>query len=390
MARVYAISEPEEAGDSGYADSLRPTVAAAVDYGIAVLEHSGDHPPPIPTALLSQARLAARSRVSLDTVLRRYLAGYTLLGDFVIEESERSGISTGPALRSLLRLQASLFDRLLSAVTAEYNRESSQAASPQRRRADRVCRLLAGELLHAPELAYDFDVNHLGLVTEGEGANEILRPLAQGLGARLLLVPHGESVSWAWLGSRKPLDPERVQKELRSLAPRETWVAIGESGTGLSGWRITHRQAAAALPLAREDNLGVIRYADVALLASMMRDDLLVNSLQNLYLEPLSKDSERGKVLCETLRAYLAHDRNISSTASALEVSRQTVNRRLQSIEQHLGASLRLRALDIEAALRLDGLQNRPPADPRWHTSAHTAHVRSGDSHFRLSQVAPN
>ena len=47
---------------------------------------------PVPVALLAQARLAARVGVSLDAVLRRYFAGYTLLGDFLIEEARALGL----------------------------------------------------------------------------------------------------------------------------------------------------------------------------------------------------------------------------------------------------------------------------------------------------------
>jgi hypothetical protein len=44
--------------------------------------------------LLVQARLAARSDVSLDIVLRRYFAGYSLLGDFLVGEADRLGWPT--------------------------------------------------------------------------------------------------------------------------------------------------------------------------------------------------------------------------------------------------------------------------------------------------------
>ena len=56
---------------------------------------------------------------SSKTVLRRYFAGYTLLGDFVIEESANGGLLKGASLRRQLRTQAGLFDRLVAAVSEE-------------------------------------------------------------------------------------------------------------------------------------------------------------------------------------------------------------------------------------------------------------------------------
>lgn len=353
LARVYAVADPAEDANPRYIDSLRAAVSAAIDYGIAALERSADRPPAVPMTLLAQARLAARSNVSLDTVLRRYLAGYTLLGDFIIEESERSGVASGPDLRSVLRTEAALFDRLLATITDEYNREAPRGQSPQRLRAERVERLLAGELLEAPELEYDFSAHHLGLVAAGADASPILRRLGREVEARLLLVQRSESVSWCWLGSREEIKPQLVERKLRESSGAIP-IAIGEPAAGLAGWRLTHRQAEAAFALTRGDGGPVVRYADVALLSSMLRDDLLVSSLSNLYLEPLSHGSGGGVALRETLRAYLAHDRNVSSTAAAMGVSRQTVNRRLREIEERLGRSLSGRALEIEAALMVD------------------------------------
>jgi hypothetical protein len=53
-------------------------------------------------------RLAARKGVRLDTVLRRYLAGYTLFGDFLIEETEAAPCAEAPrSSRCEPRLQPS-------------------------------------------------------------------------------------------------------------------------------------------------------------------------------------------------------------------------------------------------------------------------------------------
>src|SRR6185295_12893642 len=87
ITRVYAIADPKEAADPTYAEGLRTAVGAAIDYGQAVVDRSQARSPQVPAALLTQARIAARNGVTLDTVLRRYFAGYTIFGDFLVEEA---------------------------------------------------------------------------------------------------------------------------------------------------------------------------------------------------------------------------------------------------------------------------------------------------------------
>ena len=66
--------------DPEYVAGLRGAVEAAVDYVLAGLQRGHDQPA-VPEEVLAQARRAARSGVSLDAVLRRYMAGQALLGD---------------------------------------------------------------------------------------------------------------------------------------------------------------------------------------------------------------------------------------------------------------------------------------------------------------------
>ena len=127
---------------------------------------------PPPAALLEQARKAARNQVSLDTVLRRYLAGHALLVDLVIEEANAAH-SPRDALQEFLGTQAVLLDRLLAAVAEAYSDESEslrRASSDRGRRLRTVERLLAGEPLRAPGLRYELDV-HTALIVSGPGRN---------------------------------------------------------------------------------------------------------------------------------------------------------------------------------------------------------------------------
>ena len=353
--RVYAIADPHEVSDPAYLEGLNAALAAAVDYRLAVLEVGERRAPAVPEVLLAQARLDARDGVALETVLRRYFAGNSLVGDFLAEEAERAEVPSSE-LRRLLAEQATLGDRLIEAVSAEHARESaSRPSSAAERRRELVKSLLAGELVDHSELGYDLDGHHLGLMARGRAAEKLMRALAGRLDRRLLIVQREEEPRWAcWLGGRQPLDPAEAAAALRDLAPSGIFVSLGEPGEELAGWRFSHRQAKAALPVAERRGEPVLRYGDVAVLAAIGRDDLLETSLRRLYLEPLEPGREGGKVARETLRAYFDAERNISSTAAALGVDRRTVRNRIGAIEELLGRPLRGSLADLEIALRLD------------------------------------
>lgn len=354
LNRIEAVSDFPE-GDPEYLEGLRAAVSAAVDYAVDGVAHGEDRAAPVPAPLLAQARTAARREIGLDTILRRYFTGYTLLGDFLVQEADDAGLLKDVALKRLLRSQGALFDRLVVAVSEEHVREQDrQLGSPRERRAQRIRRLLAGELLDTAEFAYDFDGHHLGLACSGADAEEAIRGLTAPLDGHLFLVELGEDTVWSWLGSRVATDPAELREVARSHLPTGLALGIGEPSAGLRGWRLTHQQARAALMVARGTAGGVARYLDVAPLASMLQDELLVVSLRELYLAPLERERDRGEVARRTLRAYFAAGRNVSSAAAALGVSRQAVGNRIRAIEDLLARPLDACAMDLEAALRIE------------------------------------
>ena len=116
---------------------------------------------------------------------------------------------------------------------------------------------------------------------------------------------------------------------------------------------ISHQQASAAFPVAMRSPKSITRYADVSLIASMLQDEVLVRSLDDLFLAPLTEERDGGAVLRETLRAYFTAERNVSSAAAMLDVTRHTVTNRLHAAEERLGRPLATCATEVEVALRL-------------------------------------
>jgi hypothetical protein len=355
LARVHAVAGSDQVSNPEYAEGLRATVSGALEYGIEALDCSPGDPPPMPAVILTQARLAARHGVQLATVLRRYLAGHTLLGDFLLEESEKEGSVDGASLKRFLRIQSALLDDLLAAVSDEYGREkNARPVTAKQRRAQRVEKLLAGELVDPADMEYDFDAWHLALVACGQSAVSEVSALTDSLALRRLVIEREDTV-WLWLGSRQKVDAGLFVGRWPESVP----LAVGEPAEGIAGWRLSHQQAQAILPVARARGEGITRYTDDALLASILQDDLLATSLRRLYLDPLSAEKDGGTVSKETLRAYFLAQQNVTSAAAALGVNRNTVASRLRQIEDRIGRPLGSCGSELLAALRLDDLSGR-------------------------------
>ncbi len=357
LSRVFSVTDATASTDPAYLDGLRGAVASALDYAIRGIEDRDAEPGPIPTELLAQARYAARSGVSLATVLRRYFAGHTLLADFLMSEAEGDDLLTSEEFQRLSRTQAELFDRIIDAIANEYRVESeARSRSRHQRRSECVQKLLAGELADTSELGYDIHAWHLGLVAHGAGLEEAVRVFVSSFDRRVLSIPQGEDTLWVWLGGVREIDSKEVGRLQETALPTHVTVAVGEPGRGVAGWRLTHKQAVAALPVGLRSTEQVVRYADVSMLASMLQDEVLRLSLTELYLAPLEEERDGGEAVRQTLRAYFDSDRNVSSAAAALKVTRHTVANRLRIVEAHIGRPLGACATELEAALRLDQL----------------------------------
>jgi hypothetical protein len=393
FARVRdAVNDPVGYSDAEYVAGLRTAVAAAVDYGLAGIgEDGGRSTVAVPREAIAQAKLAARSGVSLDTVLQRYIVGHALLWDYVMEEADRAG-PPGGALREMSRAQSMLLERMTAAVAREYGRERERVGhSREQRLAETVRALLADE--RSTELGdaggaaldrelggYELQAEHLGVIARGTGATDALRELAGMLDRQLLSVVQGEATVWAWLGGQRPLRMTDLRRVLggregragehagpkhgalgttntgKRAAQTAVSLAVGEPARGLAGWRNTHLQAQAALLVALRRPAVLMCYADVALLAAALKDETLARALLDMYVAPLGDAANGRSVLGATLRAYLTAERNASSAAARLKVARSTVEKRLRIAEERLGRPLHPCPVELEVALQLDAL----------------------------------
>lgn len=234
---------------------------------------------------------------------------------------------------------------------------SNRAGSPDRRRARRVEALISGEHLDGPDLGYDLDMLHLGTVALGSEAGAAIEQIADSLGRQPLVIRARDGATWGWLGSSAPFDRGDLEEALLRRRPAALVLGVGEPAHGAGGWRLTHLQARAALSVARRSGERMVRYGDVVLLASIIRDDLLAASLHQMYLKPLEGERDGGEALRQTLRGYFSAGRNASRAAAALGITRQAVSRRLRAAEELLGRSIEEHGMELEVALRFEELE---------------------------------
>lgn len=340
--------------DAEYVAGAHAAVRAVLDYELAGIECGDADCNPIPTEAVMQAHRAARSRVALDTVLLRCNAANCVLSDVILAEADR--FSSG-ALREVLAERRSAFERLLASIAEEYRREAERIGrSTEDARVELVRRLLAGAPIDGARLGYRFDASHLGVVATGEQAVNLLRGLAVRLDRRLLMVSRGDT-TWAWLGGGCELDASDLERVLPVDAPADVALAVGEPADGRDGWRLTHMQAQATLRVVVCRPRAITRFADVALLAAVLREDTISQSLEAAYTAPLDDESDGGEASRRTLRAYFEADHNVKSAAAALGVDRNTVRNRLDRIERRLGCRLHLRRAELDVALQLHQLR---------------------------------
>jgi hypothetical protein len=352
--------EPEApVRDAEYLQSLTTAVDAGVRYGVEVLAVGEERAADIPMPAIAQARLAARHRIPLETVLHRYMAADKKLAAFVLEEA--AGVDPSEVLAAMTA-QGTAFQRLVAVVTEEYVREAgARPATHEARRVERARRLLAGEPVDPGILDYELDGHHLGLVASSAGARPLIRKLAGELGCRSLILAPSSDELWAWFGAaREPVDPATVRERLAAGGDPMLPIGMGEPKSDSKGWRLTHAQAQRALWIAEAKSTPVVDYDEAALLSSIARDPTLTASLREKYLSPLSAGPDGGRVLRATLRAYFKAERNSSAASAALGVTRQTVTSRLRMAEQRIGQSLGDCDTALIVALELEELGRVP------------------------------
>jgi hypothetical protein len=341
----------------GDIEEIPKVISAILEHCVSAIDGDRDRPPP-PEAV-THARALARMGCGTDTLLERYIGCKVVF----MEHLRQANLSVKPrsdaGFTKAQRRTEDFLLQLLKLVCKEHRAElQRRGRSRKDRELERVKQCLSPQMSYPPDdLGYDFSATHIGVVGSGPDVEgEILR-LAQMLGGETLIVQPSPNQFWAWIGLKLQSSAEGLDEALGGEWSPRVRMGIGEPADGFPGWSCTHRQAQAAFGLTHGGRCSVLRYADVFLLACINQDDLPKVFLHKHVLEPLEGESDRGVALMSTLETYLAKDRQISSTAQALNVDRRTVRSRLDKIEARLGRSISAAVFEIEAALLLRQLR---------------------------------
>jgi purine catabolism regulator len=169
------------------------------------------------------------------------------------------------------------------------------------------------------------------------------------------------------LGTAREL-ARRLREHLRAEFPNDR-LLCGLSGPAaeLSDWPRVYRQAAQAMDLAGRlhtdetvtfDSLGIYQ------LLIQLEDEPAARRFSDKIVGPLVEYDQRHRSsLMETIIAYFAHHANVSQTAEALYIHRNTLSYRLDRIQELTGQDLENpdERLALQLALKL--WQVRPDTD---------------------------
>ncbi len=357
-SEICSVSAGADERDPAYLAELRAAAAEMLDYGIRGIE-GGDEAWSgwVPLAATALAKGAARREMELGKVLRGLAAGDRKSSEFVLMAA--NGLPTD-TLRQVLIERGRLVDHFMDTASREYTQEwEGLSRSPAAQLSARLRRLLVTTgPANVSGLDYVFDSWHLGLIALGAEAEKVVRALGAAFDREVLVSTEGEGIVWAWLGGSRPLMSTEVDRYLAADRRQGISFTIGETRPGLEGWRLTHHEAKAAFRVMLRRPQRLIRGRDVALLAAVLQDEWVLESLRETYLRPLV-DEHSGLALRRTLQAYLATGLNAASASQVLQIDRSTVQRRLRKIEEQLGRPLHECHAELKVAMELADLTER-------------------------------
>lgn len=356
LSRVRELAPAQPAAsleNASYEAGLRETVEALVDFSLRGVEGGEGWSAVPPQIAIEQARRAAREGIGLATVLARYTAGHHVLRDEILRAAEDHPVSYA---RGVLAVQGALLEQLVSVVSDAYNAEAERVRRTRRdERAHRVERLLAGEPVDADELGYELNAWHVAAIITGPKPEALTEALAARFEGDAIVVGRAEALAWVWFGCARKVAPRQIADLARVEELERRSISLGEPGSGHAGFRNSHQQAQGAHRVALHQASPVVLFSDVMLLSSALGDGLLGEALEQVYIAPLRAAEKDGHdELLETLRTYVASERNISSTAVALHLHRHTVKRHLACVSRLIGRPLGECIAEMEVALRLD------------------------------------
>lgn len=331
-------------------------IAASLDSIFTGLSRGRSTPDEPPAVSIEFARVAARSGIDLQALVRAYRVAQALTWDLVLEQTEEL-ISDRDERLAVLRLASRFLfdwnDQVTMQLSLAYQREHERMyRDRERKRRELIRDLLEGLPADTAALGYDLRGPHVGFAAWGAAPEDLAHRIATRLGASLLTVAGASDSVLGWLGGQTLEDQGFPDLHVPDATPG-TRLALGRRGEGPDGFRLTHRQATQAWRVAQLTREPVTRFQDVTIEALVSENTSRVREFVRNEIGGLLTGDERDRVLRETLRAYFHTGQNAASAAPLLGVHERTVAYRLRTIETRLGCSIRERREELAVALRL-------------------------------------
>ena len=335
--------------------ALSRGVRAGLRDALARLRSQTELPHELPPELTELARLQARARCAPPEFADAWLVGQELFWNRFALVAEHT--LADPAQRWEVTKAARL---QLSGYTARLNRLFGRASQAQLARSagthddarwQAVSRALEGHWVDAAELGYDLAYHHVAVVADAPAA---VNALARRTERQRLLVTCPQGGTWGWLGGRAPVGEGELDAAIAWQRSRsEGAVAFGEPAEGIAGFAASHQQALEAHAIAAATGERVVRFADLRLVAALLRDGELAKEFVERELGELDDAGERMGELRATLRAYLEHGQSISATAALRGRDRKTIVRQLRAAERLIDHTVSDRSDELLVALRM-------------------------------------
>ncbi|WP_418888533.1 PucR family transcriptional regulator [Mycolicibacterium neoaurum] len=349
--------------DSRMVDLLNASITENVIAAIHYLEHGTNDPTAAEieasAAALAYARALAQRDVALSALIRAYRIGH---GRFVDEAmallaTQASADLSLPAARELVHRAAAWIDRICDQVGMAYETERDRwVSSRSGLRQHWVAELLSGAAVDIGKveeaLDYRLDRHHLAAVMWPDDTvptrdvadlfdrTRAVLGAAAGADGPSLMVPTDEREARLWW----PViaDSVDITSLAGVLADAPIWVATGDLGFGVDGFRRSLREAEQSKVVALAAGPAVsrvvchARVAPVALMAAHQGD---LRTFVQRTLGDLAVDDDRRNALRETLCEFLIRNRSYAAAADALFLHRNTIQYRVGNAMQACGAS---------------------------------------------------
>lgn len=158
-----------------------------------------------------------------------------------------------------------------------------------------------------------------------------------------LVEPCDASGTRAQCAARAAARLAALDKVVAPLLPQGYSLGMGAALAGLEGVAVSCRTARDVLAIARARKLKthLVTYYDLSL--PVLLADLDAGWKHEQLRQPielLARGDQKSGQLIKTLRSWLAHNQNMARTAEALRIHRNTLNYRLQRIQEITGLDL--------------------------------------------------